>query len=784
MPAKIVKKLAKGKGISVDEAEKRWDKAQKITQDQTGMSEDSGDDFWAYVVGVFKKSMGVKAHIDHIFEKANQKDIEVASNWSELEQAFISIFDGDAGINTRKAIDNIKCTKDQAHEDAEGHANRILNALDGINGSILASALPEAYRAKKMVPLVGQKVKNTTDLAVAAQIYRNPSFETFRLFFVKDDTIVGQTGITSRMPGGSAVYPDGVDKMQYLGELNKQMNRVGATGFYLLHNHPSGNLEISDADHSVTRTFAYYVQGFLGHVVVNEKKYSFTDQYGNVEIKDIADVEPEYDLTKPAKSSPVLGSGIKNHIDIARIGTEYYREDYVAIVGIGTRGKVNGLAEIHNSELESMELGNLSDVVQKFQRQTASTFVCFSNVPNNYEEIMKKCVNNGILIDAVMESGISLNSSGIFALPSDKRDIRPKVYEANGDELFESAKLDKEIHKAAASPKNNLQEPTEEQKKIGNYKKGHIKIAGLDISIENPKGSVRSGVDKNGVKWSIELKHHYGYIKGTIGKDKDHVDVFINFDVDKEEIENRPVFIIDQVDIDGDFDEHKCLLGFNNKTEAKKAYLANYEHGWTGLGAISKMTIDEFKEWVIDKKQTQKSIIIESANRESFDYGCIMVNLPESFAQETQTFAYSIPIDDVALDDDSGEPKFEKYSHITVKYGILPVEISIVIGALQAQGKVGAVCGNLGVFQSEGYDVLFVEVDSPDLVSLNQHIIDSLPCANLDYKNYVPHITLAYLKSGAGEQYKGISTFEGTKLIFDSVTYSNDTNDQFTIDLS
>jgi hypothetical protein len=143
-------------------------------------------------------------------------------------------------------------------------------------------------------------------------------------------------------------------------------------------------------------------------------------------------------------------------------------------------------------------------------------------------------------------------------------------------------------NEAATSPKNDLPQPTEAQKEAGNYKKGHVTVNGLDISIENPAGSRRRP------EWP-PLKHHYGYIKGTIGKDKDHIDVFLN---NKAADDSRPVFVVDQVNKDGTFDEHKVMLGFADDIAAREGYLANYSKGWKGLGAITQMSWSEFKTWL------------------------------------------------------------------------------------------------------------------------------------------------------------------------------------------
>lgn len=137
--------------------------------------------------------------------------------------------------------------------------------------------------------------------------------------------------------------------------------------------------------------------------------------------------------------------------------------------------------------------------------------------------------------------------------------------------------------------------PTEGQKAAGNYKKGHVKIDGYDVTIENPAGSERSGVDENGKPWSVKMNNSYGYIRGTEGKDGDHIDVFLSGNMQGW---NGTVYVIDQVKPDGTFDEHKVMYGFNSEKDARDAYLANYSEGWKGLGNITAVSREEFKQWV------------------------------------------------------------------------------------------------------------------------------------------------------------------------------------------
>lgn len=158
----------------------------------------------------------------------------------------------------------------------------------------------------------------------------------------------------------------------------------------------------------------------------------------------------------------------------------------------------------------------------------------------------------------------------------------------DAESQFEAA-----AHAAATSPKNDLPEPTPAQKEAGNYRKGHMRIGGLDISIENPAGSRRRE------EWE-PLQHHYGYIRGTVGKDKDHVDTFLGPEANADDVADLPVFVVNQVDPKtGKFDEHKVMIGFPTETDAREGYAANYEEGWQGLGSVSRFDdMRQFREWL------------------------------------------------------------------------------------------------------------------------------------------------------------------------------------------
>lgn len=141
-------------------------------------------------------------------------------------------------------------------------------------------------------------------------------------------------------------------------------------------------------------------------------------------------------------------------------------------------------------------------------------------------------------------------------------------------------------------------EPTEAQKKAGNYKKGHLSFGGYDYTVETPKGVTRSGKDEQGKPWSVTMHDTYGYILGKIGVDGDHIDMFINDAADLDTFDGN-VYVVDQVNPEtGEFDEHKVMYGYPSDEAATEAYLANYSKGWKGLGKVTSVTKATFDKWL------------------------------------------------------------------------------------------------------------------------------------------------------------------------------------------
>ena len=184
--------------------------------------------------------------------------------------------------------------------------------------------------------------------------------------------------------------------------------------------------------------------------------------------------------------------------------------------------------------------------------------------------------------------------------------VEPSV--SSGNVAFESGGEESRLSDKIASAESDVDtSPTEAQKKAGNYKKGHVQIGSFNVTIEQPKGSVRSGVDKDGKKWSTTMQNTYGYIRGTEGVDGDHIDVFLTDDMDG--WDGKKVFVVDQYNPDGTFDEHKVMLGFNSIDEAYDAYLSNYESGWEKGRRIDirPSDIGFFEKWINSSHRKTKA---------------------------------------------------------------------------------------------------------------------------------------------------------------------------------
>ena len=234
-----------------------------------------------------------------------------------------------------------------------------------------------------------------------------------------------------------------------------------------------------------------------------------------------------------------------------------------------------------------------------------------------------------------------------------------RTLEHQEEEMMEEATSD-EINDEAAPFADRLEtaisetetEPTEAQKKAGNYKKGHLSFGGYDFTVETPKGVTRSGKDEQGKPWSVTMHDTYGYILGKIGVDGDHIDMFINDAADLDTFDGN-VYVVDQVNPEtGEFDEHKVMYGYPDEAAATKAYLSNYSKGWKGLGKVTSVPKATFDKW------------LESSDRKTKpfrDYAMIQHEEAKKAKQANEALPFDAPMsmDDLPFHRDVKEVKPE-----------------------------------------------------------------------------------------------------------------------------
>lgn len=214
-----------------------------------------------------------------------------------------------------------------------------------------------------------------------------------------------------------------------------------------------------------------------------------------------------------------------------------------------------------------------------------------------------------------------------------------------GAHLPQEASFGERLKNAIAETEPN---PSEAQKKAGNYKKGHLSFGGYDFTVETPKGATRSGKDEQGKPWSVTMHDTYGYILGKIGVDGDHIDMFINDAADLDSFDGN-VYVVDQMNPEtGEFDEHKVMYGYPSEEAATEAYLANYSKGWKGLGKVTAVPKATFDKW------------LESSDRKTkpfADYAMIKKNANQNFISDME---YTYENDVHPSEED--KPKMQKFA--------------------------------------------------------------------------------------------------------------------------
>ena len=286
------------------------------------------------------------------------------------------------------------------------------------------------------------------------------------------------------------------------------------------------------------------------------------------------------------------------------------------------------------------------------------------------------------------------------------------IFDENNAQITGHTKFSLRLKSAIEETETN---PSDAQKESGNYKKGHIKFGGYDYTIENPKGSIRSGKDADGKEWKVIMHDTYGYIRGKFGKDGDHLDMFIN---DKADLDNwnGDVFVVDQVNPDGSFDEHKVMYGYDSMSDAEKAYLANYSEGWQGLGGITGASKAEFDKWLDTSNRKLKPFA---------DYAKVKFSQAQSVAEPRQSLDDIKPVSVGAFGNIYNQ--FRGNAKAAIEF-LKKVRGGEAVGALHHKdiGDIDLVWGKEGTGHSDGYGLSKLVKYHPEVLDNLQEILNDM----------------------------------------------------------
>lgn len=293
------------------------------------------------------------------------------------------------------------------------------------------------------IDLNGTIVKNAVDVADVAQIFRNPCYETFRILYTKGDTIVGQEAISAQVPGQASVFT--TEDARNRGakgfyKIKSRMERLGADGYYLIHNHPSGVANASRLDLQTTENINRKIDGFKGHVIVNSGTYALitVDEQGVASSQDSIKIEnysPDK-IDKMQSKDPYYEQKITNSTQLAQIAFGLKNNpNYSSLIFTDARGRVSAVIDVPNSFLNS-DFYDIENFIRNRARENGGTRAFFATQDlQSYDRASALTV----LTDGVL---FGTNSTGAFYAKSVMTGDG-----LGGNDLFRTNYVDKHTHR-------------------------------------------------------------------------------------------------------------------------------------------------------------------------------------------------------------------------------------------------------------------------------------------------------------------------------------------------
>lgn len=258
---------------------------------------------------------------------------------------------------------------------------------------------PEFFKKYGYINLNHREVNTKEQLVEIASIFRNPMYETFRIIYMKGNKIAGYESITSKVPQKVQVFPKSKSgrstAVKVFYKIMDRMNRLGADGYYLVHNHPSGNARASKDDLNTTQIFNRILKGFRGHLIVNtdtyawidvDKKYGLATSEDNISIKKfrkdkyykMLNKKSIYDVKITSRQDLVM---LMHHIKNSK--------DYSSLIFADAGGKVRMILDLPNRFLNMSEK-QIEGFINNQKALNGATRVFFATNDNEvYQKALK-----------------------------------------------------------------------------------------------------------------------------------------------------------------------------------------------------------------------------------------------------------------------------------------------------------------------------------------------------------------------------------------------------------
>lgn len=277
----------------------------------------------------------------------------------------------------------------------------------------LYNAIPEGSKEemKHYVDLRDIKIESREDLVKTCQVFRNPRYETFRIIYMRDNNIVNYESITSRLPNNCDIFrvkakKTYLKKQKGYEDISKRMYRLGANGYYLEHNHPSGNAKASFEDMRVTRELAQNVKGFKGHIIVDHGTYAWIEKDvisdklkadNNIRIDYISDLDSQSMI----KDDPLMHKKVNSRNELARIMYDIkHSNHYSCLVLTSATSNIRLFQEIPNTFI-NMSYRQIGGYIKNRCVDTGSTRAFMATTDRPFFERAKDLVNLGYISDCV-----------------------------------------------------------------------------------------------------------------------------------------------------------------------------------------------------------------------------------------------------------------------------------------------------------------------------------------------------------------------------------------------